>query len=195
MIRAEDHEHHKPSFQLGYPASHIKLTKGRCLFVSEVFSNTMAAEMSALLLYLDKKDPEEPIQIYIHSPGGAATALSNIYDVMQMISAPVKTICTGRCFSAGAVLLAAGTKGYRYAFRSSRIMIHGIQSLFPLAGHDITASKNYYEFLRESNNSIMQILADHTGHPLSKIKEDCKEDVWLTPQQALEYGIIDHIIH
>ena len=111
-----------------------------------------------------------------------------------MISAPIKTICIGKCYSAGAVILAAGTKGERYAFKSSKIMIHGIQFGFPLPGQDIINSKNYYDFIKENNDNIMKILANHTGHPLEKLKEDCKQDLWLDAKQALNYGIIDHII-
>jgi ATP-dependent Clp protease protease subunit len=162
--------------------------------VAEDISDTMAAELSALLLYFDNEDHEEPIELYIHSNGGAATGLANIYDVMQMISAPVKTVCLGKCYSAAAVLLAAGSKGERYALKHSSVMIHGIQAGFPIPGHDITSSKNYYEYLDDHNDNIMKILAHHTGHTLQKIKEDCKQDVWMDAKQALEYGLIDHIV-
>jgi ATP-dependent Clp protease protease subunit len=113
---------------------------------------------------------------------------------MQMISAPIKTVCIGKCYSAGAVLLAAGTKGERYAFKSSSVMIHGIQAVFPIAGHDMTASKNYFEHLESHNDNIMKMLAHHTGHSLAKVKEDCKKDIWMNATQALAYGLIDHIL-
>jgi|SRR5579885_1057869 len=189
-----DHEHVRPPLLTGYADTYIKLAKHRIIIVSEDVSDTMAAELSALLLYFDNEDHEALIEMYIHSNGGAATGLANIYDVMQMISAPVKTVCLGKCYSAGAVLLAAGTKGERYAMKNSSIMIHGIQAGFPIPGHDITSSKNYYEFLQNNNDNIMKMLAHHTGHTLEKVKEDCKQDVWMDAKQALEYGLIDHIV-
>src|SRR5690606_32385277 len=104
---------HEP-FLMGYAETYVKLAKNRILFVTEGIDDTVAAQLSAMLLYLDNEDHEAPIEMYIHSNGGAATGLANIYDVMQMIEAPVKTICLGKCYSAGAVLLAAGSKGMRY---------------------------------------------------------------------------------
>ena len=181
----------KPSH---YMETYIKLSKERSIFFSEDFEKENSAELSALLLYYDNLNHEEPINLYLHSNGGDASGLTNIYDVMQLISAPVKTICIGKCYSAGAVLLASGTKGHRYALKSSKIMIHGVQFGFPLPGQDIITSKNYYEFLKDNNDLIMKILAHHTGHPLQKLKEDCKEDLWMDAKQALNYGIIDHII-
>lgn len=187
------HEHHAPILT-GYSDTYVKLAQHRMVMVAEDVSDTMAAELSALLLYFDNEDHESPIEIYLHTNGGAATGLANIYDVMQMISAPVHTICLGKCYSAGAVLLAAGSPGQRYAMPHSSIMIHGIQAGFPIPGHDITSSKNYYEYLNDHNDTIMKMLASHTGHTLEKVKEDCKQDIWMDAKQALKYGIIDHII-
>lgn len=194
MIKLNDEKAVMPSILPGYADSYIKLATHRIIVVAEVVTDRMAADLSALLLYLDNQDHEEPIELYIHSDGGAATGLANIYDVMQMIAAPVKTVCIGKCYSAAAVMLAAGTKGQRYAFKNANIMIHGIQAGFPIPGHDITSSKNYFQFLNANNDSIMKILANHTGHSLEKVKEDCKQDLWLNAKQALEYGIIDHIL-
>ncbi len=178
----------------GYDDTYVRLAKDRIIFMPELVTKESAAQLSALLLYYDNENHDEMIELYIHSNGGDAAGLANIYDVMQMISAPVKTVCIGKCYSAGAVMLAAGTKGQRYAFRHAKIMIHGIQCAFPIPGHDIINSKNYYDFLKENNDNIMKILAHHTGHSLEKIKEDCLRDVWLDAQQALEYGIVDHIV-
>ncbi len=183
-----------PPVITGYSDTYIKLAQHRIIVVSEDISDTMAAEISALLLYFDNNDHDSQIEIYLHSNGGAATGLANIYDVMQMISAPIKTVCLGKCYSAAAVLLAAGSKGERYAMKHSSIMIHGIQAGFPIPGHDITSSKNYFEYLRDNNDNIMKMLAHHTNHSLDKVKEDCKQDVWMDAKHALEYGIIDHII-
>lgn len=178
----------------GYDDTYVKLAKDRIIFMPELVTKESAAQLSALLLYYDNESHDDTIELYIHSNGGDAAGLSNIYDVMQMIDAPVKTICIGKCYSAGAVILAAGSKGERYAFRHAQIMIHGIQASYPIPGHDIINSKNYYEFLKENNDNIMKILAHHTGHSLDKIKEDCLRDVWLDAKQALEYGIVDHIV-
>lgn len=194
MIRFNDNENIRMPLTANYVESYIKLTKDRFIFLSEDVSIKSAAELSALLLYLDNENHQEPITIYVHSNGGDAAGLANIYDVMQMISAPVKTVCVGKAYSAGAVILAAGSKGERYAMKSAKIMIHGIQFSFPIPGHDITTSKNYYEFVREENDNIMKILAHHTGHSLEKLKEDCKQDVWLSATEAVSYGLIDHII-
>lgn len=189
-----DHEGMRAPLLTGYSDTYVKLAKNRILFVSEDVGDVMAAQLSAMLLYLDNEDHEATIEMYIHSNGGAATGLTNIYDVMQMIQAPIKTVCIGKCYSAGAVLLAAGTKGERYAFKNASIMIHGIQCGFPIPGHDMVNSKNYFDFLKQNNDNIMKMLAHHTGHTLEKVKEDCKEDVWMDAKQALSYGIIDHII-
>lgn len=189
----EDHASGNP-FLTGYAESYVRLANDRIIFLSENVTKESAAELSAMLLYYDSQSHEDMIELYIHSNGGDASGLSNIYDVMQMISAPVKTVCIGKCYSAGAVLLAAGSKGHRYAFKHSKVMIHGIQAGFPIPGHDVTNSKNYFNFLDDNNDSIMKILAHHTGHTLEKLKQDCLRDVWLDAKQALEYGVIDHIV-
>jgi ATP-dependent Clp protease protease subunit len=195
-MRKSDHEDHTDSgpFLFGYAESYVKLANNRIIFLSENVTKESAAELSAMLLYYDSQSHDDMIELYIHSNGGDASGLSNIYDVMQMISAPVKTICIGKCYSAGAVLLAAGSKGHRYAFKNSKVMIHGIQAGFPIPGHDVTNSKNYLNFLEDNNDSIMKILAHHTGHTLEKVKQDCLRDVWLDAKQALEYGVVDHIV-
>lgn len=189
-----EHVHHGPVLS-GYAETYVKLAKHRVLFVSEDVSDQMASELSALLLYFDNQDDNEtPIEMYINSHGGSVSGLFNIYDVMQMIKTPIRTVCAGRCSSAAAVMLAAGTKGERCAFANSRIMIHGIQCVFPISGYDITNIKNYHDFLLEHNESIMRVLARHSGQTVERIREDCKEDVWMSPEQALDYGIIDKII-
>lgn len=194
MKDKSNHDHIVPPILRGYADTYVKLAKHRILFVSEDVSDTMAAELSAMLLYFDNENHDEPIEMYIHTNGGDVTGLANIYDVMQMIQSPIKTICIGKCYSAGAVLLASGTKGERYAFKNSSIMIHGIQFGFPIPGHDMTNSQSYYDFIDSSNDNIMKMLAHHTGQPLEKLKADCKEDRWLTAKEALDYGLIDHII-
>jgi len=194
MNKNHEHELIKAPMLGGYSDTYIKLTKNRVIFFSEDVTKESAAQLSALLLYYDNENHNEPITLYLNSNGGDASGLANIYDVMQVIQAPVRTICTGKCYSAGAVILASGTSGERYAFRSAKIMIHGIQFGFPLLGQDVINSKNYYDFLKDNNDNIMKILARHTGHSLEKLKEDCKQDLWLDAKQALNYGIIDRIL-
>jgi ATP-dependent Clp protease, protease subunit len=194
MGKLHNHEPLRAPLLTGYEDTYVKMSKDRAIFFSENVTDQGAAELSALLLYFDHQDPEGMINLYIHSNGGAASGLANIYDVMQMIHAPVKTILLGKCYSAGAVMLAAGSKGQRYALRSSKVMIHGIQFAFPIPGHDFTNSKNYYEFTVTENDRIMKILAYHTGHTLEKIKQDCAQDYWMDAKAAKAYGIIDHII-
>lgn len=177
-----------------YDETYIRLSKYRIIFLNEDVTKTVAANLSALLLHYDNENREEPITLYINSHGGDAAGLANIYDVMRIVKAPIHTVCIGKCYSAGAILLAAGAKGERYALNNSKIMIHGVQFAFPIPGHDITNSKNYFSFVKENNDNIMKILAHHTGHPLEKLKKDCLRDVWMNPSQALEYGIIDHIL-
>lgn len=191
-------DHEGSPFQLpilrGYEESYLKMSKNRAIFFSEDFDDKVAADLSAMLLYYDNQDHDEPIHLYIHSNGGAVTGLNCIYDVMQMIHAPVKTILLGKCYSAGAVLLASGTAGERYALRSSNVMIHGIQFAFPVAGEDMANNKNYLEFVEDTNDILMKILAKHTGQPLEKVKADCAREYWMDAKAAQEYGIIDHIL-
>jgi ATP-dependent Clp protease protease subunit len=179
--------------QSKYDSSYISLSKSRIIFLKEILTKEVAAELSALLLYYDNLSFED-IGLYIHCDGGDADALVNIYDVIQMIKSPVQTICIGKAYSAAAVLLAAGTKGKRFAFKSSKVMLHGIQCMFPIIGYDQFSSKNYFDFLNNNNNNIMKILSYHTGQSVDKLKEDCNRDFFLNTQQAVEYGVIDHII-
>lgn len=194
MKKLHDHEDHEnePTSH-GYFDTYVKAAKSRVIFFTDVVTKKSAADLAAMLLYYDNQS-HDSIFLYINSPGGDASGLTCIYDFMQMVKSPIKTICMSKAYSAGAVLLAAGSTGERYAFKNSQIMVHGIQCLFPLPGEDISNSKNYYSFLKENDDKIMKIMAYHTGHPLSKIKKDCEQDLWLTAQEALDYGIIDSII-
>lgn len=179
-----------------YYESYVRLaTKDRSIFLNEVFMKETSSALSALLLHYDHQDPNTDITIYINSVGGDAASLSNIYDIIQMISAPVKTVCLGKCYSAGAILLAAGTHGKRYILPHAEVMIHGIQCAFPVITDNTPIdAKNYLSFLKGSNDNIMKILAKHTGHPLDKIKNDCSKDMYLNAKQAIEYGLVDFIM-
>lgn len=180
------------NFAIGYSDYYIKLSKYRSIFINEGISVENAGDLSALLLYYDALNSDE-ITLYIHTNGGSVAGLINIYDVMQIINSPIKTICIGKAYSAGAVLLAAGSKGNRFAFKHASVMIHGIQAGFPGAG-DVINAKNYYEYLHDINKNIVKILSQHTGKSVEEVEEDCKKDLFMTAEQALEYGIIDGII-
>jgi ATP-dependent Clp protease protease subunit len=194
-MRKDNHDHvmHAP-LVMGYAESYVKMSKGRAIFLSENISDRVGAELSALMLYYDNQDPDEDINLYIHSNGGASSGLANIYDVMQMVHAPIKTILLGKCYSAGAWILAAGTKGKRFGLRSSKVMIHGTQFTFPIPGFDLTESKNYFEFVKEENESMLKVMAHHTSQTIEKIREDCAQDRWMTALESKSYGIIDHVI-
>src|ERR1700676_3953885 len=143
MNKKEQHDEvdlNRMQMPMGYAESYVKLTKSRAIFISENVSDRLSSELSAMLLYYDHQDHETEIDIYIHTNGGSATGMANIYDVMQMIRAPIKTILIGKAYSAGAWILVAGTKGKRYALRSSKVMIHGTQFTFPISGFDLTNS-------------------------------------------------------
>jgi len=179
---------------INYDDAYVRLSKNRIIFLNDDITKSLASELVALLLYYNNVDPYKDITLYINSNGGDIAGLINIYDIMQMIEAPIKTICLGSCYSAAAIILSAGTVGKRFAFKNSKIMIHGVQAEFPIPDHDMTNSKSYYEFLQESNDNVMKMLAKHTGQTLEKIQEDCKRDVWFNAREALNYGLIDGIL-
>jgi ATP-dependent Clp protease protease subunit len=177
-----------------YSECYSNLAKDRIIFISEDITKDVASVLSALLMHYDH-DNEEDISIYINTDGGDANALSNIYDVMQMIKSPIKTICIGKAYSAGAFMLAAGTKGKRFMTKNSSVMIHGMQCTFPGERNDNNRSSEiYFKFLQKFNKSILEMLANHTGKTYEQIFEDCKKDKYLSAKDALEYGIIDHIM-
>jgi ATP-dependent Clp protease protease subunit len=182
------------SKQSKYESSYIYLTKDRTIFLKEGVTKEVASELSALMLYYDHVSKEQDIKLYIHSNGGDADGLTQIYDVMRLITAPVQTICLGKAYSAAAVLLAAGAKGKRKAYKNAKIMIHGIQFVFPVLGDDQTNSKNYFNFVKKNNDNIMKMLAYDTGKTLAEVKDDCKRDLFLDANAAKKYGLIDIIL-
>ena len=192
--KLHDHEE-APSEPGRYGRAFIELTPGRIIFLNEPFTTEVASAMSALLIHYDTIDPNTDISIYINSNGGEEAALVQIYDIIKMVSAPVRTVCIGKAYSAGAFLLAAGTKGKRFIFPNAKVMIHGVQCSFPIQGEDDPAgSKNYFNFLKGRNDLILKLLAADTGQKFEKVKEDCERDVFLTAPEALKYGIVDYII-
>ena len=168
-----------------------RLLRERIIFLGTGINDQVSDSLVAQLLFLEAEDPEKDIQIYINSPGGSVTAGMAIYDTMQQISPDVVTICFGVAASMGAFLLSGGTKGKRLALPNSRIMIH--QPLGGAQGQAVEIEIQAKEilFLKKTLNSL---LADHTGQPLEKINEDTERDYFLSPAEAVEYGLIDKVI-
>ncbi len=143
------------------------------------------------MLYLEATNPDKDIYLYINSPGGIVTAGLAIYDTMQFIKPDVSTICIGQAASMGALLLAAGAKGKRYALPNSRIILHQPVGGFQGQASDIAIHAREILRIRERLN---EILMKHTGQPKEKIQEDLERDFIMTPEQAKKYGIIDNVI-
>jgi ATP-dependent Clp protease, protease subunit len=168
-----------------------RLLKDRIIFLGSQVSDTTASLITAQLLFLEAEDSEKDIFLYINSPGGSVTAGLAIYDTMQYIRSPVSTLCVGQAASMGALLLAAGAKGKRYALPHSRIMIH--QPWGGVEGQASDINIHAREILRV-REELNQILSFHTGRPLEHIVRDTERDNFLTSQQAKDYGLIDDVI-
>lgn len=186
------------SFQMEtnqYSDIYAALSQDRAIFLSEDISKELASSLCGLLIYYNGIDPDSDIHLFIHTNGGDASALASIYDVMCLIQAPISTIGIGKIYSAGAFLLAAGTKGKRFMFPNAEVMIHGLQCLFPeVPLSDQIESTIYYNYLESFNKRILRILSKHTGQSISKILEDSKRDLYLDAKGALKYGIIDKVL-
>ncbi len=168
-----------------------RLLKDRIVFVGGPINDDVANLVTAQLLFLESEDPEREINMYINSPGGSVTAGLAIYDTMQFVKPPVSTLCVGQAASMGAVLLAAGAKGRRYALPHSRIMIHQLSGGFEGQAADIDIQAREALRLREILNNI---LTGHTSQPLKRIEKDTDRDFFMNATQAAEYGIIDEVI-
>lgn len=168
-----------------------RLLRERIIFLGSGIDDQVADAMVAQLLFLEAEDPEKDIQIYVNSPGGSVTAGLAIYDTMQQVAPDVVTICYGLAASMGAFLLSGGTKGKRLALPNARIMIH--QPLGGAQGQavDIEIQAKEILYLKETLNGLM---AEHTGQPLDKIAEDTDRDYFLSPAEAVQYGLIDRVV-
>ena len=168
-----------------------RLLRERIIFLGTEVNDQVSDSLVAQLLFLEAEDPNKDIQIYINSPGGSVTAGLAIYDTMQQISPDIVTICFGVAASMGAFLLSGGTKGKRLALPNSRIMIH--QPLGGAQGQAVEIEIQAKEilFLKETLNKL---LAEHTGQPLEKIVEDTERDYFLSPSEAVNYGLIDKVL-
>jgi ATP-dependent Clp protease protease subunit len=168
-----------------------RLLKDRIVFIGSILNDVIANLVIAQILFLQMEDPDKDINIYLNSPGGAVTSGLAVYDTMQYIKCDINTFCIGQASSMGAVLLAAGTKGKRYALPHSRIMIHqpwgGIQG----AAADISIQAREILTLRDK---IYGILVQHTGQKVERIKKDCDRDYFMSSEEAKEYGLVDEVI-
>ncbi len=168
-----------------------RLLKDRIIFVGTPVDDNIANLIIAQLLFLQMEDVNKEISVYINTPGGSVTSGLAVYDTMQFVKCEVSTYCVGQAASMGALLLAAGTKGKRYALPHSRIMIHQPWGGVTGAASDISIQTNEILRLRDKIN---EILAQHTGKTLEEIKKDTDRDYFMSAEEAKNYGIIDEVI-
>jgi ATP-dependent Clp protease protease subunit len=168
-----------------------RLLKDRIIFIGSAVDDLVANLVVAQLLFLEADDPDKDINLYVNSPGGSVTAGLAIYDALQYIKPDVSTICVGQAASMGALLLAAGTQGKRFALPHSRILIHQPIGGFQGQATDIDIQAREILRMKEELNRILQ---KHTQQSLERIQQDTDRDFFMTPEQAKEYGIIDEII-
>jgi len=168
-----------------------RLLKDHIIFIGAPVDDTVANLVIAQLLYLEKEDPDRDVLMYINSPGGSVSAGFAIYDTMQFVRCDVATYCLGMAASMAAVILAAGTKGKRYALPNSTVLLHQLSSGF--AGQATDIDIHAREILR-LKKLLNQVLAQHTGQDLATVERDTDRDNFMTPEEALAYGIIDEVI-
>jgi ATP-dependent Clp protease protease subunit len=168
-----------------------RLLKDRIIFLGTPINDDVANVVIAQLLFLDSEEPEKDIMLYINSPGGHVSAGLAIYDTMQYLHCDVATICMGQAASMGSFLLAAGTKGKRYALPHSRVMIH--QPLAGFQGQATDIDIHAREILK-TRDTLNELYSKHTGQPVDKIKSDTERDNFMSSAQAKEYGIIDEVL-
>lgn len=168
-----------------------RLLKDRIVFLGTQVNDQVANAIIAQLLFLESEDAEKEIYMYINSPGGSVSAGLGIYDIMQYVSCPVATYCTGMAASMGAFLLAGGAKGKRYALPNSRIMIH--QPLGGVQGQATDIEIHANEILR-IRRKLNEILAEHTGRSVEEISKDTDRDNFMSAEEAVKYGILDAVV-
>jgi ATP-dependent Clp protease protease subunit len=168
-----------------------RLLKERIIFLAGPINDVVANSIIAQLLFLASQDPNKDIQLYINSPGGSVTAGMAIYDTMQYVKPDVSTVCVGLAASMAATLLAAGTKGKRFALPNSEVLLHQVMGGVTGEAVEIEITAKQIVKIKEKLN---RILAFHTGQPLERIEKDTDRDFYLDAQEAKEYGIIDEVI-
>ncbi len=168
-----------------------RLLKDRIIFLGSQVDDDIANVIIAQMLFLESEDPDKDINLYINSPGGSVTAGLAIYDTMQYVKPPVSTICLGQAASMGAVLLAAGSPGKRFAVPNARIMIHQLSGGYQGQASDIEIQAKEALRLKARLN---EVLAKHTGQPLERIEKDTDRDYFMGAMEAKEYGLIDEVV-
>ena len=168
-----------------------RLLKDRIIFLGTPINDDVANVVIAQLLFLDSEEPEKDIMLYINSPGGHVSAGLAIYDTMQYLHCDVATICMGQAASMGSFLLAAGTKGKRYALPHSKVMIHQPLAVFQGQATDIEI---HTKEILKTRDTLNELYSKHTGQPVDKIKNDTDRDNFMSAAQAKEYGIIDEVL-
>jgi ATP-dependent Clp protease, protease subunit len=168
-----------------------RLLKDRVIFIGDPIDDHIANLVIAELLFLEREDPDSDIELYINSPGGSVSAGLAMYDTMQLIKSDVATFCVGMAASMGAVLLAGGAAGKRYALPHSRVMMHQVAG-----GYEGTVSdaRIRLEEMIRAQDTLMQILAHHTNQDIEKVRQDCDRDYWLSANEAQEYGLVDKVL-
>jgi len=169
-----------------------RLLKDRIIFIRDEFNSQMADSVIAQLLFLETDDPEADIHMYINSPGGSASAMLAIFDVMKYIKPAVSTLGMGQCMSAASFILAAGTKGKRFALPNTDIMIHELSTGTQGKYKDI---KNYMKHTDRLHEKVTKYYSEITGKPLARIKKDMEIDNYMSAEEAVEYGLIDKILY
>ena len=170
-----------------------RLLKERIIVLSDEINDVTASLVVAQMLYLESEDPESDIRLYINSPGGSVSSGLAIYDTMQYVKPDVSTVCVGLAASMGAFLLAAGTKGKRFALPNSEIMIHQPLISGGLGGQ-ATDIKIRADHIIKTKNNLNRILSERTGQPLEKIEKDVERDYFMTAEEAKAYGIVDEVM-
>jgi ATP-dependent Clp protease protease subunit len=168
------------------------LLENRIILIQGEIHDGNANEVVMKLLYLQSENRRKDIHFYINSPGGSVSATLAIYDTMQILSCPVDTYCVGLAASGGAILLAGGTKGKRYALPHAKIMIH---QPFGSVGGQVSDIEIQAKEILKTREVLNQILAQHTGQPLERITKDTDRDFYMDPQQAKDYGLVDDILN
>ena len=168
-----------------------RLLSDRIVYLGTEIDDGVANIVIAQLLHLESDDPDRPISLYLNSPGGSVTAVLAIYDTMRLIPNDVSTLAMGLAASMGQFLLSAGTPGKRFALPHSRVLLHQGSAGIGGTAVDIAIQA---EDLRHTRDTVLGLIAEHTGQPLARVEADSRRDRWFTAQEAQEYGMVDHVV-
>jgi len=175
------------------PSIYSKLAEKRVLCLNGAIDTEIAGRLAAHFIYLELESKKKEITLIINSTGGVVDGgLFTIYDAIQSVTCPVKTVCIGEAYSAAAVILSAGSPGLRFAYPHSKIMIHSVHQEEMVGNSD--EIKQEIKVVKSLNQTMMEILARHTKNKLSKVKRDCRKDKYMSAPEALKYGLIDQIV-